>query len=237
MVNGDMAEGEDVETEGLTESQGEYVRDMVSIFIAAYSARLISAYAPRIIQTVKTELPIIKKVQKDAGEDVTTFKPSDISAWSKNELENYKIMLLDYGGTYIVRNGILEFKDWMNSLRPELIESCEKVIIRAKNMGYTPQVLREELIKAMGNEYNNRLYVSSYVESRVIEDRTKRELYADTGISYVTWHTQGDSKVRPSHQQRDKQVYLLAECPSLGEPGCRCWIYPKTIKNSLMIST
>jgi hypothetical protein len=235
MVNMEVAEdGEDAQ-DSLTDSQTEYVENAVSLFIAAYTARLIASHAPRIFYTVKNELEIIKNVQRDAGEEVTTFRPSDISQWSKAEVEQYKIMLLDYGGSYIVKNGILEFKDWMNSLRSELIVSCEKVIIKSKNLGYTPQKLRQALLNAMGAEYNNRLYVSAYVESRVIEDQTKRELYAETGISYVTWHTQEDNKVRPTHQARNKQVYLLAECPSLGEPGCRCWIYPKTIKNSLMI--
>jgi len=236
MVNEAVAEEGVNPEESLTESQTEYVENMVSLFIAAYSARLIAAHAPRIFYTVANELEIIKKVQMEAGEEVTKFKPSDISKWSKNEVEQYKIMLLDYGGTFVVNNGILVFKDWMRSLKPELITSCEKVIIRSKNLGYTPQKLRQELLNAMGAEYNNRLYVSAYVESRVIEDQTKRELYAETGINYVTWHTQGDDKVRPAHRARDKQVYLLAACPSLGEPGCRCWIYPKTIKNSLMIA-
>lgn len=225
------------ELEELTEEQRDYIEKVVSLFIIAYAGRLIAGHGARIIKTVREELPIIKSVQKKAGVEITDFKPGDISGWSASEVEFYRRMLLDYGGTYIVKNGILEFKDWMRDLQPALIESAEKVIIRAKQFGYTPQVLREELLKALGNEYNNRLYVSAYVESRVIEDRTKRELYADTGINYVVWYTQKDSRVRPTHQERQGKIYLLAECPSLGEPGCRCWIYPYTSKNSLMIST
>lgn len=225
------------ELEELTEDEKLEIDKIISLFIIAYAGRLIAGHGARILRTVQTELPIIKKVQKNAGVQITNFTPGDISNWSKNEIENYRTMLLDYGGSYIVKNGILEFKDWMKDLRPSLIESAEKVIIQSKTYGYTPQKLREELLTALGNEYNNRLYVGAYVESRVIEDKTKRELYADTGVIYVTWYTQRDSKVRPSHRARQGKVYLLDECPSLGEPGCRCWIYPYVVKGSLMIST
>lgn len=226
---------DDETEEELTEDEHNYIEKVVSIFILAYAGKLIAGHGARILRTVSTELPIIKQVQSEAGETPTTYKASDISDWSKEEIAYYRTLLLDHGGSFIVNNGILEFKDWMRALKPELISSAEKVIIQSKTYGYTPQKLREELLRSMGAEYNNRLYVSAYVESRTIEDKTKRELYDETGISSVKWYTQKDDRVRPEHQKREGKIYLVRECPSLGEPGCRCWIYPVVIPGSLMI--
>ena len=50
-----------------------------------------------------------------------------------------------------------------------------------------------------------------------------------TTAQYV-WRTQGDNRVRPSHQANDGKIFSWAEPPPTGHPGedygCRCWAEP-----------
>jgi len=234
-LNEEVATELDIQGNELTTEEEDYINDVINAFILAYIAKLSASRAARILHTAVKELPVINKVQQEAGQDPVKVPIGDVRAWSKQEVEEYRKTLIEYGGTYIVNNDVLEFKPWMNSLKADLIEDAREVIRQGKIYGYQPEKLRSELKKAMGDAYNNRLYVASYCESRRGEDLTKRALYADTNINYVKWHTKKDSKVRPAHQAREGKIYLLEECPSLGDPGCRCFIYPYVPKGSLAI--
>jgi SPP1 gp7 family putative phage head morphogenesis protein len=234
-LNNEVATELDIKGGELTQEEEEYINDVVNTFILAYIAKLSASRAARILHTAVTELPVIQEAQKEAGKKPLKVPIGDVRAWSKQEVDDYKRTLIEYGGTYIVNNDVLEFKPWMAALKADLVEDARNVIREGKIYGYQPEKLRSELKKAMGDSYNNRLYVASYCESRRGEDLTKRALYSDTNINYVTWHTKKDSKVRPAHREREGKIYLVEECPSLGEPGCRCFIYPYVPKGSLAI--
>jgi len=234
-LNEEVATELDIQGEELTPEEEDYINDVINAFILAYIAKLTASRAARILHTAVKELPVIKDAQEEAGKKPVKVPIGEIKAWSKQEVEEYKNTLIEHGGTYIVNNDVLEFKPWMSALKSDLIEDAREVIRQGKIYGYQPEKLRSELKKAMGEAYNNRLYVASYCESRRGEDLTKRALYADTKINYVVWHTKKDSKVRPAHRAREGKIFLLDECPSLGEPGCRCFIYPYVPKGSLAI--
>lgn len=48
--------------------------------------------------------------------------------------------------------------------------------------------------------------------------------------TYYIWHTQEDSKVRPTHAANDDQIFSWDDPPATGHPGedfnCRCWAEP-----------
>ncbi len=98
----------------------DYINDVINAFILAYMSQLsASRAAPHIAHSSK-ELPVINKVQQEAGRDPVKVPIGDVRAWSKQEVEEYRKTLIEYGGTYIVNNDVLEFKPWMNSLKRTL---------------------------------------------------------------------------------------------------------------------
>ncbi len=223
------------DTEDLSQEEEDYINDVVDAFIMAFIGKLAASRAARILHTAITEIPIINDVKKEAGKEPVKVPIGDVRAWAKKEVKAYKKGLELDGGTEVVDDDILTFKPWMKDLKSDLLDDVRKVMKQSKAEGYQPSQLRSELIKAMGSRYNNRLYVTAYCESRRGEDKTKRALYKDTSINYVVWHTQKDIRVRTTHRLREGRIYLVDDCPSLGEPGCRCWIYPYVPKGELMI--
>ena len=135
--------------------------------------------------------------------------------------KEYRRQLVEEGGSYIVKNGNLEFKAWFyesnRKARDEVADLINTGIREGRSMKDTEKDLRKYF-----NQRKRHAEMVARTETAKIQDIASTRRMEEQGVDKVQWITAEDERVRDSHAERHMQVFDIRSSPSLGEPNCRC---------------
>jgi len=135
--------------------------------------------------------------------------------------DEYKRLLVEQGGGYVVDNGNLVFKSWFWESNQKAREEVADMINSGIREGEGIPDMKKKLRKYF-NQRKRHAEMVARTETAKIQDIANTRRLEDQGVDKVEWITAEDERVRSSHAERHGQVYNIRDAPSLGEPNCRC---------------
>lgn len=135
--------------------------------------------------------------------------------------KEYKKLLTERGGGYIVENGQFQFKAWFKESSLANREKVADIINTGIKEGKGIRETKKEL-RQFFNERKRHAEMVARTETAKVQGIATTTRLKEQGIDQVQWITAEDERVRSSHAERHLKVYDIGEAPSLGEPNCRC---------------
>lgn len=162
------------------------------------------------------------KTQKDIGIKVSfNLVKSAASSYGKD----YKKLLVDRGGGFIVEDGKFKFKAWFSQStkesRARVADIINTGIKEGKGVRETQKELREYF-----NQRKRHAELVARTETAKIQSIATTNRLKEQGIEQIQWITAEDERVRDAHAARHLKVYPVDNHPELGEPNCRCTLSP-----------
>lgn len=139
--------------------------------------------------------------------------------------KEYKKLLTERGGGYIVENGQFAFKDWFRESSKANREKVADIINASIKEGKGIRETKKDL-RGFFNERKRHAEMVARTETAKIQSIATTTRLKEQGIDQWQWITAEDEKVRTSHAERHLKIYNVGEGPELGEPGCRCTKIP-----------
>jgi len=133
----------------------------------------------------------------------------------------YKRLLVEQGGGYVVENGNLIFKPWFQEANQKAREEVADMINTGIREGKSIDDIKKPLRKYF-NQRKRHAEMVARTETAKIQDIASTRRMEEQGVDKVQWITAEDERVRDSHAERHMQVFDIRSSPSLGEPNCRC---------------
>lgn len=160
------------------------------------------------------------KTQKDLGIKVSfNLVKSAATSYGKE----YKKLLVDRGGGYIVEDGQFVFKDWFAQSTKANREKVADIINTGIKEGKGVRETNKEL-KEFFNQRKNHAELVARTETAKVQSIATTTRLKQQGIDKVQWITAEDERVRDAHAERHLKIYELGTQPALGSPNCRCTI-------------
>lgn len=158
------------------------------------------------------------KTQKDLGIKTSfSLVKSDAAKYGRE----YKKLLVDRGGGFIVDDGRFKFKAWFSQStkesRAKVADIINTGISEGKGVRETEKELREYF-----NQRKRHAELVARTETAKVQSIATTTRLKEQGIEQVQWVTAEDERVRSSHAERHLKVYPVGNHPELGEPNCRC---------------
>jgi len=214
----------------MTEEEESNIDEALEILTLAYIASLSKAALKTQMSSSLEAVNELNSVRVKEGLEPVKIPAKTLSKESIISVAKYEKMLKERGGSFVVDNDKKFFSPWLKKLKTDTKEELVTLFDQAAKESWTPEKLKTELKGMEELAKNVKAYNAAYCETRVLQDDATRRTWEYGGLEEVQWHTRGDNRVRPTHEARDRQVYPLKDCPSLGEPGCRCIISPYITK-------
>jgi len=208
----------------LNNEDEETLENALEALTAVYVASLVTNALETQLKASVEALDELNTARKTAGFEPVKMALEDMTAESVKATKIYEKLLREKGGSYIIKDDVKVFSPWLKKLRTDTKQEIIEVFTKARDEGWTAQRVRSELKQIQQLKEEIRAYNAAYCETRVLQDEATRRTWEAGNLEEVEWHTMEDERVRPTHQARNHQVYTLNDCPSLGEPGCRCYI-------------
>lgn len=162
------------------------------------------------------------KTQRDIGAKVPLTQVRLAAASYGKE---YKKLLVDRGGGYIVEDGKFKFKAWFSQSSRESRAKAADIINTGIKEGKGIRETEKEL-KEFFNQKKRHAELVARTETAKVQSIATTTRLKEQGIDKVQWITAEDERVRSSHAERHLKVYELGTQPDLGEPNCRCVLSP-----------
>jgi len=135
--------------------------------------------------------------------------------------KEYKRLLVEQGGGYVVENGNLIFKPWFQEANQKAREEVADMINTGIREGKSIDDIKKPLRKYFRQRKRHAEMVAR-TETAKIQDIANTRRLEEQGVDKVQWITAEDERVRDSHAERHMQIFGIRDAPSLGEPNCRC---------------
>ena len=135
--------------------------------------------------------------------------------------KEYKRLLVEQGGGYVVENGNLIFKPWFQEANQKAREEVADMINTGIREGKSIDDIKKPLRKYFRQRKRHAEMVAR-TETAKIQDIASTRRMEEQGVDKVQWITAEDERVRDSHAERHMQIFGIRDAPSLGEPNCRC---------------
>lgn len=135
--------------------------------------------------------------------------------------KEYKKLLTERGGGYIVENGRFEFKPWFKESRLANREKVADIINTGIKEGKGIRETKKEL-RQFFNERKRHAELVARTETAKVQSIATTTRLKEQGIDQVQWITAEDERVRSSHAERHLKIYSVNDHPELGEVNCRC---------------
>lgn len=208
------------------------IDEAVAVLGAVYIESLIhSALSVRIASSI-TALGSLNKARSAAKLEPASIKLSSMVKWSSAAVKSYETMLKEKGGSMVVEDDIKSFNPWLNDLTAKTKKQLNEIFDKSKTESWSSAKIKEELGKIEHFGKNVRAKTAAFCETRVQQDEATRKLWTYGKLEMCQWHTMEDSRVRPTHVERNHRVYKVNEIPSFGEPNCRCFATPYIVKDN-----
>lgn len=208
------------------------IDEAIAALVASYITSLVhSALSVRIASSI-TALDTLNQALRAAEIKPASIKLSETVRDSTEAVKSYATMLKEKGGSMVVEDDIKTFKPWLNDLTAETKKQLQEIYDKSKTESWSSAKIKEELGKIEHFGKNVRAKTAAFCETRVQQDEATRELWTYGGLKMTQWHTMEDSRVRPKHVERNHRVYKIDNCPSLGEPNCRCYLSAYIVKDN-----
>jgi len=158
------------------------------------------------------------KTQKDVGIKVPFIQVKRAAATYGKE---YKKLLVDRGGGYIVEDGKFTFKAWFSQSSRESRAQVADIINTGIKEGKGIRETEKDL-KEFFNQRKRHAELVARTETAKVRSIATTTRLKEQGIDKEQWITAEDEKVRPGHAERHLKIYPVGESPQIGEPNCRC---------------
>lgn len=214
-----------------TTAEDNMIKDALKVLTKAYISSLARSSLEVNISSSGAALKELNSARKLAGMEPITMELAKMAAQSIEATTEYK-GLLEKGGSMVVDDDIKTFVPWLSDLTAETKTQLQEIYDKSKTESWASAKIKEELGKIEDFGKNVRAKTAAFCETRVQQDEATRKLWKYGELEMCQWHTMEDSRVRPKHVERNHRVYKIENCPSLGEPNCRCYLSAYIVKDN-----
>jgi SPP1 gp7 family putative phage head morphogenesis protein len=200
----------------MTEDEDK-IEELLLLLLLFYRSNLRKAVTKASMQTTVEAVKSLQKARKKAGLEEITIDTKMLAKEALVQSEEYYSQLVKKGGSYVVEDGKLVFKPWLQELEKD---TREKLLV-IKSL--SPDEIRASLSELKKSGENRAKIASEYEILRNV-DAIKKNIWKWNDVQKVVWCTVRDWRVCPECDERDGEVYDLDDCPVLPHHSfCRCY--------------
>lgn len=149
---------------------------------------------------------------------------------------NYKKMLLEGGGYYVVIQAgdteKLEFRPWLNDLRDDTKKRVLEIWDQARTDNWTGARIDLELRKLEEFMINKRARVAAFTETRTQQYMATMRTWDAGGLEFMERRAVDAQNVCLTCAVLDHRVFRMGDQPPLSHPNCRCFYTPYITKRA-----
>lgn len=183
----------------------------LGIFSSKNKKEVVSKHLAAIDNTNKSQF---RSQMKANG-----FSPADTEPWISNYMQTT----------------VAENISYISNVADDLVSKTEQIILRGAKTGQSSKDVKQQLKDQIGMSENKAKFIARDQTGTVFGQLTA-ERHKNAGIPGFMWSDSGDSRVRPTHHDRNGKFYSYDD-PNVLLPGveynCRCVAIPEFDKEKI----
>ncbi|WP_239256676.1 phage head morphogenesis protein [Listeria ilorinensis] len=195
-------------SDGVSDAVKAALDKVKAISLGVFNNRKFTSAASKFVRAVNST----NKVQTDRQLKVGGIQPQETEPWLQEFMDSK----------------VTENVSYIKSIGDDYLAKTEQIIMRSITNGENPKKVKEDLVKATGVSENKAKFIARDQTGTIFGQMTASR-HMKAGIPGFRWSNSGDSRVRPTHQDRNNRVYSYSD-PNAPIPGveynCRCVAIP-----------